>query len=634
MATPDDSMDAPLVDPRRENIDAILAENLARPPDFSKMGIEDRHSLFQGNAEVWRTWECPMTEDAARLQDFLTDYVSVNNLTPAAYVVNPMVGGETVYGTFRQVTCRRLRIDGKTILAQGLRRVFAPTTAAELAACAYRTVRGNEILEAFGLGPGEGDEAALIFPDMNPASETVLLGLADADLVTALKTGWTYVTRKFDHGTENVAEFTVILRKVSWNAFVVGAPDITEYQNNGTEHATLTQTYININNTDALTNLYASPAAKYNVIRVSISENKNGALTIVRTSVHEVYGSSGEGTVNAASQKILGVLGLQPGTVDRILVINEDLLSKASAYTATPSGYTLEDMHEELNGQGLWNKYYLYVQATWPNSGGTFYGSALTNVGGFDEGKMSVAPGVPIASAPTILGTTAAETGFIQTQVEWSEGDYGHAVLQKRQAKAWAAGWNVTGSGPVLVDWRPAQGRQPAMDAWCWFRVPPASVGTVVTAAKLLTTYGSGYATGGWVVGGVHIQWHGDGAANVIGELTIPNVAAVDPANIGTAELWGDGTAGVYMLTELIRDSDGLPIYYITYGVAEGRAGSEGSAINQINAVVASSGRAYSSPFSSTAGKVLHKGTDWRRVKDWAYEWKAVWIEDEGVYTP
>ena len=611
---------------------AVLAENKAKAVNLERFDVDAVHSWANGFAEEWRMWELPTTDDASLYLDFLTTYTSAANAKASQFVTDPRIAGEKLDGVWRQVAARKMRRGGKVYLVQGLRRVYTPASVAELAALPYRRTRKHEILAPFSLGAGEGDEVGFVWEDLNPSNETAFRALTAAALVKDLPgAGWTYVDRAFTHQGSNVAQGVVVFRKVAWSAFDYSKPDLTEYQNYGTEHQEIDESYFGINNTDALANLYTA-AAKYNVMRVKITERGDGALNITRTSIHEVYGSTAAGAVQALRQEKVGICGLHPVTLDRVLVINENLKLVSSAYTATPADYALEDMREELNGLGLWNKYWLYVKTTPTNTTPSWYQNGWMNPGGHEEGTEHIAPGIPVASAQAKLLAITPDSGYAVEAGSWAEGAYGSAILRKRQAMTWAAGWNVTGNGPVQIGWEPAVGRQPARDTWAWFGVPSASVATVLAAAKSLATY-TGYAAP-WVVAGVQIHWMGYKAANVIGTLESPNAGTEPTKGSSDDELWGDGTAGAYILTELIRDADGLPIYYVQYGVAEGRAGSEGSAINQINACVATSGRAYSSPFSGTAGKLLCRGTDWRRVKDWAYEWKAVWIEDEGVGEP
>lgn len=522
-----------------ENVRAALAENAARPPDFSKMGIEDRHSLLQGNAEVWRCWELPMTEDAARFQDFLTTYVSAGNLKPAAYVQNPKVGGETVYGTFRQTLSRRLRIDGKTILAQGLRRVFSPESAAELAKLAYRTVRGNEILEAFGLGPGEGDEAALIFPDINPASEANLAALTAADLVAALKVGWTYVTRKFDHGEDNTATFTVVLRKVTWNAFVATAPDIEEKDAAGTAYERRRQTWININNGDALTDLYTAPAGAtgYSVMDVGVREKGDGALIVTRALVPDV-------TTNLAR----------------------------------------------------------------------------TNPSGWGAGKTRIETGIPLGSAAAKVAAWTAEAGYVLERVGYSQAGAGEAHISDDQAAVYdyGTGATVTAGDQVRVrpgawSWQSQTTVQRYGSAFQWRMVSPSRITAVLAAVGVIANYNTWYGVAGTTlyVADIDIQRHPNGAATITAMVE-------DFWTQDDAETWasGDGVRGPVYTVQTIRDSDGQPIWKVTYSTTFKQCKTMLAATTWLE--------------TQAESHDLVKGeSDVHRIGDSRYLAVAVWIESE-----
>jgi hypothetical protein len=82
-------------------------------------------------------------------------------------------------------------------------------------------------------------------------------------------------------------------------------------------------------------------------------------------------------------------------------------------------------------------------------------------------------------------------------------------------------------------------------------------------------------------------------------------------------EVWY-GEHGTYYELEYIRSSEGEMLYWIMYGITEGRAGTPTSCIIQMVDAL-------------PAGFELHPNSDWHRVGDWKYEWRTVWIAGEGV---
>jgi len=562
---------------------AVLAENKAKAVNLERFDGDSVHSWANGFAEEWRMWELPTTDDASLYLDFLTTYTSAANAKASQFVTDPRIAGEKLDGVWRQVAARKMRRGGKVYLVQGLRRVYTPASVAELAALPYRRTRKHEILAPFSLGAGEGDEVGFVWEDLNPSNETAFRALTAAALVKDLPgAGWTYVDRAFTHQGSNVAQGVVVFRKVAWSAFDYSKPDLTEYQNYGTEHQEIDESYFGINNTDALANLYTA-AAKYNVMRVKITERGDGALNITRTSIHEVYGSAGPGAVQALSQETMNVHGLVAGTLDGVLVINENLKALTSAYTALPGGYTLAWMKEQLQGSGLWNKYYFYSKATWTNTTPTYTQNGRGDVGGWGESKHEIANGVPIADAATKVAAKAADTGFVIGNVSFQEGLPGEARIGCEQRKTFDYGSGAAVDAPVKVRILPVWGKQRGGVEFWWPRVTPARIDTVVGKAELLASYNTWFtdaypSASGWAVQQVEIRREPDGAATVVGTLGIPTETADS-----TFESWYAAT-DVWYSKGYVRDSDGEIIKTITYGNQRAHRITQGDAEDWLTA--------------------------------------------------
>lgn len=631
----EDTLDA-AAKPNFDRIRAVLAENEAKVLNTERAGTEERHTLVAGNAEIWRSWDLPTTDDISTYLDYLTEYTSAANQKASAYVTDPMVSGDKVEGVFRQVAARRLTIGGKTVMAQGLRRVYAPTTAKLLAARPYKKTNENEILEALGLAPGEGDNIAFVWLDINPTSETTLMGLADAGFVTALTaTGYTYVMRKFEHLEDNTARFIVALKKVAWNAFDAADPDITTNDNNGTEKQRTSQTWININKGDALTNLYTG-ASKYNVITVRISEKSDGALVIERTQLKETYGASNS-EIEELETDTLNPLGLETGAFARVTIINENLKLKSSAYgtlASGDSGYTLLGYKELLGENGLWSKRWSYIKATWTNTAGSegtllparLPQNGISNPGGYGEGKSKIASGVPIASAAAMLVNIAAETNYTLTEAQWQERGNGEAAFSLQQHRTFPYGTSSVDApvlqrellpismtyivNQVIVD---IKVKQEAKAYFIWRRAAASRISAIVTAAKAIANYATWFTgqygvAAGWLVDEVDVDHHPDGAADITAIITIPNWG------LFTWEHWNTESE-IYYVWDYMRDSDGLIDYQIQYGIQTAKRRTETDIIEWLNTMAET--------------YYLVQGSGWSQSGDNKYTGKAIWIEDE-----
>lgn len=605
---------------RVKTFQATLAENRA----VSLQSQDDTQSRVAGNAVRRRCWELNTKERQQNLLECLNAFTSAKNSKEQWWVDEPECDGEAWSGRWRQVNAVRIRLNGKPWIVQTLARVFWPKTTAELAKLEFRKTRDNEILETFGFGPGTQDVIAVIVDDLNPDAKSDVAALTDASLVTALTgAGWTYVSRRFEETQQNTASLTVVLQKIAWSAFDVAAPDITEYENKTTQHETITQTWIGINKADALSGLYTTVSTKFNAMAVRIVENGKGAITINRTQIHEVYGAA-SAEIEAAEARVLNVHGLETGTLNTLLVINENLLSKASAYgtlATGETGYTLEDSREELGENGLWNKYYIYTKATWTNwdtqttAPARIVQTGKSNVGGYAEGKSEQASGVPIASAESALAALTADTGYVLENMQWQERGQGEAEYSFEQRAVFDYGSGATVSAPARIYNRNYLSGQTNAAHFCWFRVSASRIDAVETAAKLIANYGTWFtgqygSASGWRVSTVEIDRNGDGSANVVAEVKIPTTDNTAPEDWDWTQAADEPTP----IWSYIRDEDGIIVYQIEYYKRWAARTSMDDAIDWLN---------------SLTSVDLVDGTGWTRMGENKYLAVAIWINSE-----
>lgn len=598
---------------------SALPENGAK----SLEQFDDAQSLYAGNATRQRVWALTTTANCRKLLDCLNLYTSAKNAKPQVYVVNPMCDGETWDGTFRQVEAKRLRVKGRTLISQTLKRVYLPNTFAELAVLNYRKSNENEILAPFGYGPGEGDKLACIFNDINPAAESKCMGFSDANLASLPGSGWTYVDRLFTLNQDNTATFTVILRKITWSAFSVAAPDITVYQDKTTEKEKKTEIWIGINKDDALTGLYTTVPSKYNAIAANISEVGEGAINITRTLLKETYGASAA-EIEELETDTLNPLGLEVASYARVTIINENLKLKTSAYgtlAAADSGYTLIGYKENLGDNGLWNKYYIYAKVTWTNwdtentAPARIVQTGVSNPGGFGEGKSEQATGVPVANAESAIAHLAADNDYTLRNLQWQERGNGEAAFRFDQQRTFDYGSAGTVTAPTLIRTRNYLHGQTAAAYFVWHRVAADRIDAVETAAKLIanyTTWFTGqYAAGdGWKVSEVWKDEDGDGAADVFAEVKIPETSNT------TLEswYWTQSGAAPTVVWQYIRDSDGVIIRQIELYILWAARYSAENIIAWL---------------TSLSGNDLLNISDWTRIGEYKYLGKAVWINSE-----
>lgn len=309
-------------------------------------------------------------------------------LDAVATYSNPKANNQTYTGTFVNSKVELIegpldsddradRIEQTLILVSAIPADQGGQESADaLATLTPQITQENEILQPFALTTGEEDTVAFIYSNINPASRNNCIAIPDADLVSQIADAntsgitWTYVTRKFEQLKDNTGRFTLLFRAVGWNAWDESSPNLTEKQNEGTEHEQLVETWFRVQNSDLATiesEIYNNDT-DYNVMRVNIRENADGSLRIQRTQWHEAQGASGS-ELEADTTDTLDKFALQTGTIQRVIIVNEALKDKATAYLTLDSGktgYTLIKTEEQFRkGDGLWDVYRTYEKVTW-----------------------------------------------------------------------------------------------------------------------------------------------------------------------------------------------------------------------------------------------------------------------------
>ena len=144
-------------------------------------------------------------------------------------ITNPVVDGQPWSGTFAnsKTTPKQGAFDDRSITVENeLIKVLAIANLAALvvAAVEYEVTQKNEFLRPFATDYGENDLIAFVYRGINPASRSICMGLADADLEDPAKftpigdNTWTYLDREFKDQPDGTATFTIGFRKISWAA--------------------------------------------------------------------------------------------------------------------------------------------------------------------------------------------------------------------------------------------------------------------------------------------------------------------------------------------------------------------------------------------------------------------------------
>ena len=171
------------------------AELLAGTKALTVDWLEDSHIALFGDATHFRAWPLESTHYAPQLLAYLDDYTDAGNATPQTYVQNPTASEQTWPGYWGGATHRRIRRGDKTFIVQGLRQVFVLAAVSDLAALTPQVMEQEEILQAFGLQPGEADRIALRYVALAADTQDLCLAIPSNTLMLQLirptMTAWT-----------------------------------------------------------------------------------------------------------------------------------------------------------------------------------------------------------------------------------------------------------------------------------------------------------------------------------------------------------------------------------------------------------------------------------------------------------
>jgi len=389
-------------------------------------------------------------------------------LKATASVTNPKLEGVEQTGTFAssQVAGQIMPEDGAGIVSQVLTLTTTIGTgtgsqlATALAARKYTKTRNNEILSLFNLETGEADTEALVFTNLLPADETkCMTTITDANLVSALASGWTYAGRNWKTEQNGTATFTVAFRQVSFNAWsgnTYSTYNTIDYTDKGRDGEQRSKTWELIKIADITTAVaYLSNDTNcdggFHVLRVGVNNHRDGSCDLVQVSIAKVTEiASIDG--NLTGQKILDVHGFHKGRLDakESVYSNYSMSERASIVDPVPDGYKLVDKNPGIQGNGLYSMTFRYEAITYREWGKLFDGTASTdadtteyeNVGDQRTGITKTWTAIRLAHLATAVaalknGTTGyeAESGYIITGVTVSGGNDGSFGIAQRQKK-------------------------------------------------------------------------------------------------------------------------------------------------------------------------------------------------------
>ena len=372
-------------------------------------------------------------------------------------------------------------------------------TVADLAALAALTPlkqHTHDIDHPFGpggtytahVGKSYHDGIVYTYKQLDPASRDVLIALTDAQLQTLIPVAdqatYEFTDRDIkDDEADHTLTMKVAFKRVGRIAWTDQAADMTEYENQGTPNETRTKMWFGIRNADdatvvaALINAAGGGALTgetgYNVASVRYTNNDDGTKTWTQVLLKEKKGALGT-ELEAGEIAQINPHGWEPGTLNTVQIVNENLWDTANAYdvlAAANVGYTFVRSFERAQSNGLWSVYYIYEKPVFYNNTPTFYDVASndgTDQGGTTKARALLAPAISIGLLENRYDAIAPTSGYALGRKTKRDNRDGSGDLTKEEVR-------IRGSTEFYtVSTRPAYGNVPKTKVVHWFDLSDA----------------------------------------------------------------------------------------------------------------------------------------------------------------
>jgi hypothetical protein len=355
--------------------------------------MTDKVDPQNGKRIVTRYWQ---GVDPLKQEDLITARLAVKSRT------NIHVRNQEFSGTFAvsDVYAQPMPEDGAIMIVEVLTELITVADVAALTALIPVITRENEIINVFALVAGEGDYTTAIYTNINPASRETIMGLSDANIITALTTSggisgtWTYVDRKFIDQKDNTAQFIVLIKFMTWRSWataLAAGPSKMEYTEAGTERQGIKKYWFGVDKANlaaAVTALFSetSPAVEttHHIRTIGATDNHDGSITLTRSEEYKYDNiANTDGTLTGS--KPIKPFALQSGAVAQLTSVYDGFTSAEilAVSDAVPSGYTLVDSENKPSG-GYFSATFVYQKVTWKTWGTGGYGADTTEYQGTD----------------------------------------------------------------------------------------------------------------------------------------------------------------------------------------------------------------------------------------------------------
>ena len=419
--------------------------------------------------------------------------------------------------------------------------ISAVANIADLAAVPSIILQKNEIKAALAIQTGEEDTIAYRFFNLNPANRAVLMGLADADLVTNISgAGWTYVDRTFDEQKDGTAIFTVIFKKVAWNAWSHDsyASDMTETELFGDIHERRKKTWLRIDDDDVQTALTAAKNdadanvgadAGYHIVGAKQSYAEDGSVTITQDQIrmfawgHDSYAHDSIEYDNAGTANEKERVTKRWFNIDYSNLAAAVADVRAGTNTAATAGYIITDAGVKDNGNGTIDIVQVqFKQVTNIDVGtSTTPGIVTFNPLGWDGGRHDYInthyERFTATGLATAIGSESAPAGYTLDTLTPSLGGDGLHNLVYHYIKATFSNTSGTTPNRVLANTRVfGYKNYDPQNAVSGLDVHKTDGGSGIPIAALAEIRDNQVADSGWGITGVRIDDDGNGAGSLL----------------------------------------------------------------------------------------------------------------------
>lgn len=359
---------------------------------------------------------------------------------------DPKGNGEVQSGTFIVSRVQSLEQNDRTYdITQDMVKVKAVTGDTSLTDPLID--RAKDVIHPFGEGTGVGRDIVYRYINLDPATDTMCMAIADTSLVARMSQNdsFTNVSRKTTTETNRTMTFWVLAQRkqrIAWEDGLYITPDHLEDDYRGRDGTIRTKTWYGIDNdcyASVDTKLWSAKDTGYSILNARLRDNDDGSDDWTQTTIKRMNDTR-------TDSMVANTHGLQHNAISQI---HSDFAhyDEVPPTPSTDADYAFVRQELSMDRQGLLNKRWIQEKPSPSNTvtDGLPQSAELRSVGRGDVEQLDktgrrdgfVYDQVPIGSADTAIRLldSTTDTRYIVENIGWQDMGRGNARINRNMKR-------------------------------------------------------------------------------------------------------------------------------------------------------------------------------------------------------